>query len=316
MRTSIALGAFALLLLGGKDLRAEVPASATGGGADFSVAGQNDQDKPPAREIPFETINWSLADDKSVSEVGKIALGLNAGDWKTCQTEHFIVHFRRQTEARRVARQIEFDLWFVAKALGFSKKDYAMTSHVYVFEGTAEWQSFLHKADMPDWVAAFARGDELFLNVRGSGGDRDTGESQIAHETTHAVVARLYPRQQWPLWLNEGMAEYMSSASVAARRGKFVGRLQNSMEMGLLPLDELVTMEQYPADTTKVAMLYRTSEALVRYLHEAHGTEKFREFIQTMVTGKSLKDTIAQVYPNDYKDWDAFEAAYRAKILK
>lgn len=270
-----------------------------------------EEDKPPPREIPFETIEWSVKDDDRVSEVGKLALGISAGDWKHCQTEHFIVHFRRQTEARRVARQIEFDLWFVAKALGFKKKDYEGQSHVYVFEGTAEWQSFLRKAEMPEWVAAFARGDELFLNVRGDG-----GESQIAHETTHAVIARLYPQLEWPLWLNEGMAEYMSSASVAARRGKFVGRMQTELGSALLPLDELVTLEKYPEEPLKIAALYRTSEALVRYLHDAHGTEKFREFIKDMTAGKELKVTILKVYAADYKDWEAFQAAYNAKIMK
>jgi hypothetical protein len=278
----------------------------------LAQGGNSTDDKPPAREIPFETIQWSAKGDERVGEAGQKALALNAGEWKHSRTEHFIVHFRRQTEARRVARQIEFDLWFAAKALGFKKADYAGQSHVYIFEGEGEWKSFLNKVGMPSWTAAFAAGDELFLNVRG---DSSNAESQIAHETTHAVIARLYPEQRWPLWLNEGMAEYMSSASVAARRGKFVGRLQNEFPV-LMPLEELVTLERYPQDTIKVAALYYTGEALVRYLHDAHGEEKFREFIKVMMTGTPLQEAILKVYPNDYKDWDAFQAAYRAKISK
>lgn len=33
-----------------------------------------------------------------------------------------------------------------------------------------------------------------------------------AHETTHAVVARIYRRQRWPVWLGEGFAEYVGAA--------------------------------------------------------------------------------------------------------
>ena len=47
--------------------------------------------------------------------------------------------------------------------------------------------------------------DDLFLDVRAAQGGFDS--QTLAHETTHAIVARIYGGRRWPLWLNEGFAE-------------------------------------------------------------------------------------------------------------
>jgi len=39
------------------------------------------------------------------------------------------------TEAHKVAREIEYDIWFIAKALGAGKEQYQRKSHVYILRG-------------------------------------------------------------------------------------------------------------------------------------------------------------------------------------
>ena len=104
--------------------------------------------------------------------------------------DYFNVLASRATEAQRVVREIEYNLWFVAKALGAGKERYAKKSHVYIFEGEGEWKSFLSESETPPWSGSFAYGDNLFLHVGGPGEGFDS--HTLAHETTHAVVARLY----------------------------------------------------------------------------------------------------------------------------
>jgi len=53
--------------------------------------------------------------------------------------------------------------------------------------------------------------DDLFLNVHGTG--KGFESHTLAHETTHAVVARIYRNRRWPVWLSEGFADYVADAS-------------------------------------------------------------------------------------------------------
>lgn len=165
---------------------------------------------PPPRNPPLQERRWEQLAERNVSVAGSEALALTPEQWKHAETENFILHFRRIADANAVAAEIEFDLWFVAKQLGASKEQYAQKSHVYVFKDDREWQKFLEIMGQPKWVSSFAARDELFLNVAEGGGAIDS--ESLAHEATHAVVARLYGSRRWPIWLNEGFAEYMGRA--------------------------------------------------------------------------------------------------------
>jgi len=108
---------------------------------------------------------------------------------------------------------------------------------------------------MPSWSASFAHGDELFLNVRGNAGHFDFGI--LAHETTHAVVHRLFPRQRWPLWLSEGFAELHVRRQHRRAAEPADQRRQHALTFTNLPIDRLTTMARYPEDPIEVASLYK-----------------------------------------------------------
>lgn len=264
----------------------------------------------PPREIPLVEKKWDALGDKEVSEEGRIALDIAPAKWKHAETDNFILHYRRVTEAQKVAREVEYDLWFVATTLGATKERYARKSHVYVFEDDDEWKEFLAKTKAPPWAASFAKGDELFLNVRRA---NDTGRfdsNTLAHEATHAVVARLFPGKRWPLWLNEGFAEYMGGASVAARKGQTVKRHQANLRMAEMPLPVMESLAEYPSSQEAVAQLYQTSEKFVRFLMNELPKDRIVAFIDAILAGKKMQDAVLEVYADRFKDWDAFLRRY------
>ena len=216
--------------------------------------------RPATRqEVPLVEKPFAQLSDQQISPVGEKALAIRPAAWLHGETPHFILHYRRITEAKRVALEIDFHVTYVAKVLNAGPERYARKSHVFIFEDENDWKTFVTQADAPPWSASFTRGDELFLNVR----DSHTGifDSQtLAHETTHAVVARLYPGKHWPTWLGEGFAEQMSGASTGARMGQYNQRLLQHYQFATLPLDKVVTTTEYPEDTKAVAQLYQSSE--------------------------------------------------------
>jgi hypothetical protein len=269
---------------------------------------------PPMRDVPLVEKKFEDLSNHNLSDDGKKALSINPEKWKHAETDNFILHYRRVTEAQKVAREVEYNLWYVATTLGATPDRYKRKSHVFIFEDGDEWKDFLDLSSIKTkWAASFAHGDDLYLNVRG-GGNSGPGTSfdshTLAHETTHAVIARLYPGERWPLWLNEGFAEYMGGASVAARKAQFAKRYERSLTMASMPLEKLATLTDYPDDPLQIPILYETSEKFVRFLITEHPKERFLKYIDAVVGGKTLQEAVLLVYGDKYKDWDAFEKRY------
>src|SRR5205085_2016997 len=173
---------------------------------------------PPAIGNPLRQKTWETLSNRDVSYLGNQAVTMNPRNWYHGETENFIVHYRNFSDALQIAREIEFDLWYVANTLGAAKEQYARKSHVYLFQDDNEWQVFVqHFHQRQAWAHSFAVEDDLFLNVHGSGQGFES--HTLAHETTHAVVARIFGERRWPLWLSEGFADYMADACAAVRRG-------------------------------------------------------------------------------------------------
>jgi hypothetical protein len=265
----------------------------------------------PPREVKLVEKAFEALSDTEPHEKGKLALGIAPEKWKHAETENFILHYRRVTEAQKVAREVEYNLWHVATQLGATKDRYAKRSHVFIFEDDEEWEKFkgLLGPNGIAWSASFAVGDQLFLNVRGNNGGGFDSET-LAHETTHAVVARLFPRQRWPLWLNEGFAEYMGGASVAARKGQSTKRHQRALGAAELPLMKLEATTSYPTDLAEVAQLYQSSEKFVRFLMNEFPKDRFVKFIDAVLEGKGMEKAVVETYPDKVKDWDAFLRRY------
>lgn len=265
---------------------------------------------PPPREIPLIEKKQEQLSLQEVDDLGNKAFSIDPKKWKHAESENFVLHFRRATEARRVIREVEYTLWFVAKALGKTRADYTRKSHIFIFSGTGDWRTFLSETDAPNWSASFAYGDNLYLNI---GGAVEAFDSQLlAHETTHAVVSRLYHHKRWPLWLNEGFAEYMGSASVAARRQQTLKGLQTDLSGDTMPLERLLALKEYPKNQEEIAMLYRTGERLVRFLMSRFPKERFPQFVDQMLEGASLEDAVMKVYGDQVTDFKVFKREYTA----
>ncbi len=263
---------------------------------------------PPPRSPPLLERTWDQLSEHVVSPIGSNALSIKPEQWKHAETENFILHFRRVRDGNVVAREIEFHLWFVAQELGARKEQYARKSHVYIFKDEAEWQKFLGTTGQPSWAHSFAHGDELFLDVREESGAFDP--ENVAHETTHAVVARLYGRRHWPLWLNEGFAEYMGRASVAARHSQSLRRSQDSLQSARLTVAELTSTTAYPTEREKVTRLYESSEKFVRYLCNKFPKELFPRFVERVLAGEPAQSALAATYGAEFNDMTAFERRF------
>jgi hypothetical protein len=267
---------------------------------------------PPPLGAPMRQETWEKLSNREISYLGSEALAINARGWSHGETEDFIIHYRNFSDALQIAREIEFDLWYVAKSLGATKEQYARKSHVYVFQDEKEWQIFLPQAHESAWVHSFAVNDDLFLNIHGIGKGFDS--RTLAHETTHAVVARIYGNRHWPLWLSEGFAEYMGDASNAARRGLPPGSNPRNLPAANLTVTELIAIWHYPKDSPAVTQLYDTGTKFVRYLYGKYPAELFPKFVNRLLDGAPAPVALIEVYGDEFRDLPAFDKRFQTSI--
>ena len=263
---------------------------------------------PPPYDVPLRQERWEQLADHAISPAGEKALALRPEQWRHGETENFIFHYRSLSDALQIAREIEFDLWYVAQSLGAEPGQYARKSHVYVFQNEKEWQKFLAETEAPRWVHSFAIRDDLFLDVRGAPGGFDS--QTLAHETTHAIVARIYGDRRWPLWLSEGFAEYMGAASVAARHWRAPTSNQKKLRFAEMSVAELIATARYPTDPEAIARLYDTSAKFVRYLFNKYPPELFPKFIDRVLAGEPAATALVEIYGNEFSDMAEFEKRF------
>ncbi len=106
----------------------------------------------------------------------------------------------------------------------------------------------------------------------------------VYHELTHYLASRAMLRP--PTWLNEGLGEYFSSATISGNRLQ-VGRvLEDKVRLltsiALLPLEELFAVgpdSSYYNERDKANVFYSQAWALVHFLFHGPYAEPFHEYL-------------------------------------
>jgi hypothetical protein len=243
---------------------------------------------------------FSDLSDKTLGPRARLALETEKIKWRHGETEHFVYHFQRLTEAQKLARQAEFYYEKIQDDLAATSDLLSGKSHLILFSRADQWQSFATEAEVPRWSVGFAAGRELFLLVEAGA---TYLSDRLAHEMTHLVFFRFVPKRV-PLWLNEGFAEYESSAAYAKFKG--IGMKPPSHErVQPMEITTLTSLQTYPSDPYEVVRFYIESERLVRFLMTRHSKDQFVPFVNLLADGKEFEAALRQIYryrkPEDLK---------------
>ena len=197
--------------------------------------------------------------------------------WIEVQTPHFIVASNDgENTARRFADQFEQIRFLYSKALnpglhldpGYPILIFAVKNEKSLSQLIPEYwaeKGHTHPAGL------FVPGQEknyiaIRIDVEG-----EYPYLPIYHEYVHLIVNLNY--QHFPLWLNEGFADFLGCATLTAKGGK-LGQPSSSelyalQQSKLLPLDLLFKVDHqspYYNEANKTNIFYSESWALVHYL--------------------------------------------------
>ncbi|MCX7825356.1 MAG: hypothetical protein N2689_07345 [Verrucomicrobiae bacterium] len=259
-------------------------------------------------DIPLVEKPWEKISDQQLFDHGKVALGYDPKAWKHAETDHFVVHYRRMTDAKKVVRQAEFYYQQIKSDLQVTQDRFDRKNHIFVFEKAPEWQQFLSDARINAWAAGVASRSELFFLSRQHD---DFAAGTLAHEITHCIFYR-FVGKPIPLWLNEGFAEFESGNAYAKFKGIGGGK-RGSGKQGAanFPLRKLLEARVYPEDKEQIQEFYRTSERLVRFLLTKLDRKQFVPLAMKLADGASLETAVMEIYPGKFKSFDEFVERYQ-----
>jgi hypothetical protein len=247
--------------------------------------------------------------DRQFTDLGKAALSMNPTLWKHAETDHFIYHLTDTKSAETVYAYAEVYYQWVRDLLGSKPDSSTKKAHVYIFEKKEDWHRFLTKTGDPSQRAAFTTGWDLFIY-------RDpfwlSPMRTMAHEMTHVILFRFLDGPI-PLFVNEGLAEFVSFRAVAMQLGRSefdIRTLQRIKNTEYIPLKNLAAMAVYPAKQEEVEIYYRESEWFIRYLILKQPAPFFKDFLDAVSHGKPAIKTLEDLSQIPFENWEKAFKAY------
>ena len=258
-------------------------------------------------------VEFAQLSQRDPNPLGEIALGIEPGQWKHAETEHFVYHYVHSYVATPVSVEAEFHYRVIAKELERDQPASDIKSHVYIFEDPGQWRQFQNFGKLEPWSGGIHSAGSLFIQ-------RDpkykfTG-NLLGHEIVHLVLHRFYT-DAIPCWLDEGFAQYISKnahASYQRARG-FISKPQSQAIAAheLIPLPRLLLFTYPPSD--HVETFYDESERLVRFLI---ATDKpgFLALLDALARHQPFEIVLPRFYPTRFPTVAALEEKFRDYAAK
>jgi tetratricopeptide (TPR) repeat protein len=217
--------------------------------------------------------------------------------WIEVQTPHFIVASNDgEKTARGVADQFEQIRFLYSKALN---RGLRLDPGIPILIFAVKNEKALSQLIPEYWVqeghthpgGLFVHGQEKnYIAIR-TDVEGEFPYLPIYHEYVHLIVSLNY--QHFPIWLNEGFADFFGCATLTGKGGK-LGQANSSyldilQQSKLLPLETLFKVDQqspYYNEAKKTSIFYAESWALVHHLmsdpekQKAQALSKYISFVE------------------------------------
>lgn len=119
---------------------------------------------------------------------------------------------------------------------------------------------------------------------------------RLYHEYTHVVV-RYLARDNVPWWVNEGLAETLSTQFSQQDRSLLEQAMQQKT---LLPLSALVDGQLEKLDPEQLRVAYAQAHAAMLYLHKHFGQRQVTSFLAALGQGTAAEDALMASFRRNY----------------
>ena len=258
-------------------------------------------------------VEFSQLSQRDPNPLGDKALAIHPEQWKHGETEHFIYHFVHSYVATPVSVEAEFHYRVIAKELEREQPAGDVKSHIYIFERPEEWQQFQAFGQLEPWSGGIHSMGSLFVQRDPS---YKFSNNLLGHEIVHLVMHRFYP-DSVPLWLNEGLAQFISKAAHASyqRARGYIAKPHSTAIAAseLIPILKLIDLTQVPSDN--VVTFYDESERLVRFLATTD-KRSFLVLLDALARHQPFEVALSRSYAGIFPNLNVLEEKFREYAAK
>jgi hypothetical protein len=202
------------------------------------------------------------------------------GSWSVSESDNFrIFHKEDRGLAEKVAQAAERTRREMGRKWFGEDNEWRARCDLYLHPTAADYSRATGKS--ATWTAHstinLEGGRVVLRRIDLRGDDAELLTASLPHETTHAVLAGHFGTHHVPRWADEGMALL---SEPAGKLDTYRRKLDDARRDGaLLPLHNLMTMEEYPAASRAFAF-YMQSVSVTDYLvQQPGGPQAFARFV-------------------------------------
>ena len=129
--------------------------------------------------------------------------------------------------------------------------------------------------------------------------------SLLPHELSHLILSDFMGREQVPLWLTEGFAQWEQEGR------KTPGFMKGQ---GFRVKDLIVADIRQDPDPKHVALFYAQSASLVGYMINTYGGAAFGVFCKALRDGKAVEAALTAAYSSDLPSLDVLEQKWLKSV--
>lgn len=233
-------------------------------------------------------------------------------EWKFHKGKHFIVKYPTNISegwAKEVLRKAESYYTTIAREIGYARyyKFWTWEERVNIVL-YPDLETYIEKTGLPAWSRGGATKYHRQLKSRAIVSfiqEEAFLDNVLPHEISHLILADFLGPVNIPLWFNEGVAQLQESD----KKDEAVLVMRKAVKLGyFIPFRQL-TSKNLPMMQEKVyaVFFYAQSVAVVHFLIEQYGSQRFGELCRQLRNGLTFEDALQKAYTSLLKSVEDLE---------
>ncbi|MCD4779201.1 MAG: hypothetical protein K8S27_01440 [Candidatus Omnitrophica bacterium] len=249
----------------------------------------------------LSVILWSLGAAQADSE-----------KWLESKGQHFIIYFYPQTDTSRIdfiLSQADNYYQQIAIQIGYSRYQnfwsWDNRVKIYIYPDST---TFVKKTGQPEWskggavayhpnlkskvIISYDQQDDFIYNV-------------LPHEIGHLTLKDFVREEPLPLWVEEGVAQFLERDKVKYVHAYMKKRIQENDFVAFKRLNRYDIRQEM--DPEKVQLYYAQSLSLIDFLIKNYGSLRFGRMCRRVRDGTAFDQAFLQVYKPEITSFSALE---------
>ncbi len=230
--------------------------------------------------------------------------------WTEARSDNFVfVGDYTEKAAEVVVKELEQYRAAIFKLLGLKDENELIPIPVYGLSNASQLQRITGSLGAAGVYTTSREGPVFALSLDGGFYEGSEARSIAYHEFTHHLI-ETYTDRVYPLWYNEGLAEYLSTFEIGQGRKVRIGlsndyRMQVLQSIRWMPMDVLVnSIHRYPHTDPRnkgvrisQQAFYAQSWLATHYIHSTPGfPDKFETYLQALNADEVPEDVFERSF--------------------